>query len=163
MRELAKASSVLRVFNEELLHREANQVELRSHFRPETFIQGSWALPLSNNINIIKPAGSFERRPCDHIQIQAKLGECQDILKRLQTIISDSVRMDFSTFESKKLYVAVRYSLNDILQTALKISEDLYVKAFVMHLPDHYIVFYQYLRTIPASSHKNLKGAIKEK
>ena len=42
------------------------------------------------------------------------------------------------------------------------VSEDLFIKAFAMYLPDHYIVFYQYLKTqVFSNSTANLKYAIR--
>jgi hypothetical protein len=60
------------------------------------------------------------------------------------------------------VYVAVRCSLNDILAMLFKISEDLYMKAFVAYIPDHYTIFYQYLKvTLPPSHTRNINSVIK--
>jgi hypothetical protein len=84
------------------------------------------------------------------------------ILKQLLVIVEEDGKLDLQSVESRKLYVSVKYSLNDILIILFKISEDLYIKAFVAYIPDHYITFYQYLKaTLFSSQARDIKSVMK--
>lgn len=120
-------------------------------------------MPLTQSISLIKPSVPFERRVCDHINIQSNLGEFVHVLPQLQVIINDNAKLDLLSPESKSTYIAVRSSLNEMIKFEQMISEDLYMKAFVQFVPEHYVTFYQYLKTQAFSQGSNLKLTIRQK
>lgn len=156
--ELLNANSSLIHINDEILKRELKQKELYRNFKPESFTQGTWMLPVLN-IQAIKPGEPYERHNCDHIRIEELLRKMGDTIKEVKLTIDWKV--NFTSVESRKLYPAIRATLDIIFTNLRTISQDLYNKAFVSYVPEHYFTMYAYLKdTIFPHQNADLRAAI---
>jgi hypothetical protein len=108
---------------------------------------GKWCQPLTRNVNVLR--GEFvqqQRRRGEYTEVQGALMNAGSVLKELSSIV-ETMRIDPNSQESLARYNAVKTAFDSLLNNFLRISEDLFVKATIKYVPEHYFTFYEYLKS----------------
>lgn len=122
--------------------------------------------PLSRPVALLRPGDlskQQQRKLGDYSRARVCLVNAAEVLKTLSDKL-DIFRIDPSSAESLGRYAEIRKALDDITGNLVRLSEDLFVKAGVRFLPEHFFTFYDYLASNGAyPQFSDLRVLIKER